>query len=85
MDTRSLQKKEDRNEKADRLAREGSDLKQLSDGLSYQEAKHKIKSLMKERWKTIHPHHNTQDGLLYIRWIGRVTQPYSGFGLATTD
>ncbi|GFS17295.1 Gag-Pol polyprotein [Elysia marginata] len=53
----------DVNEKADRLAREGSVLELLSVCLTNEEAIHVIKSLMKEKLKTRHPHHNKPKGL----------------------
>ncbi|GFS19375.1 hypothetical protein ElyMa_006871600 [Elysia marginata] len=73
----------DGNEKADRLAREGYDLKHLSDDLSRQNTKHIIKSHVKERWESGRPHHNRQGGLRRMDRQGQTNflRPRTGYKL----
>ena len=49
------------NEKADHLARQGSELAQINNDITFQEAKTITKALRKNEWKSRHPNHNKHD------------------------
>ena len=51
------------NERADRLAKEGSELEQIESDLTYREVKSKIKTSLNNKWKESHPEYNKQDGV----------------------
>ena len=51
------------NERADRLAKEGSELEQIESDLTYREVKSIIKSSLNNKWKESHPEYNKQDGV----------------------
>ena len=61
------------NERADRLAKEGSVLEQIESDLTYREVKSIIKTSLNNKWKESHPEYNKQDGLYCLNRRGQTT------------
>ena len=61
------------NERADSLAKEGSQLEQIERDLMYSEVKTIIKNSMKNKWKESHPEFNRQDGVHQLDRRGQTT------------
>ena len=61
------------NERADRLAKEGSVLEQIESDLTYREVKSIIKSSLNNKWKESHPEYNKQDGVYCPNRRGQTT------------
>ena len=71
------------NERADRLAKEGSVLEQIESDLTYREVKSIIKSSLNNKWKESHPEYNKQDGVYCLNRGAK--PPFLGSGLDITD
>ncbi|RUS70429.1 hypothetical protein EGW08_021805 [Elysia chlorotica] len=61
------------NERADRLAKEGSVLEQIESDLTYREVKSIIKTSLNKKWKKSHPEYNKQDGVYCLSRRGQTT------------
>ena len=61
------------NERADSLAKEGSQLEQIERDLMYSEVKTIIKNSMNNKWKESHPEFNRQDGVHQLDRRGQTT------------
>ncbi|RUS76474.1 hypothetical protein EGW08_015758 [Elysia chlorotica] len=61
------------NERADRLAKEGSVLEQIKSDLTYREVKSIIKTSLNKKWKKSHPEYNKQDGVHCLSRRGQTT------------
>ena len=61
------------NERADRLAKEGSVLEQIESDLTYREVKSIMKTSLNNKWKESHPEYNTQDGVYCLNRRGQTT------------
>ena len=71
------------NERADRLAKEGSVLEQIESDLTYREVKSIIKTSLNNKWKESHLEYNKQDGVYCLNRRGQTT--ILGSGLDITD
>ena len=61
------------NERADRLAKEGSVLEQIESDLTYREVKSIIKSSLNNKWKESHLEYNKQDGVYCLNRRSQTT------------
>ncbi|RUS71960.1 hypothetical protein EGW08_020273 [Elysia chlorotica] len=61
------------NERADRLAKEGSVLEQIEIDPTYREVKSIIKTSLNKKWKKSHPEYNKQDGVYCLSRRGQTT------------